>query len=476
MSAPNLPRRIDDPGVPALEIARRVASGIQSAVEVLEDTFERLDRINPILNAIVHIRRDAAFTDARNLDARIRAGLAVGRLAGVPFTVKDVIATEGLPTTCGSSAMLGCSTDADASAVARLRQSDAVLIGKTNCPEFAFSIDTQNPRYGRTYNPLGDFTPGGSSGGEAASLASGISSVGLGTDFGGSIRWPAQCTHLVGLRPTVGRVPGSGQFPATTRAGGASPNLRTLQGRLQVIGPMARTVEDVECILHTISGPDHLDPISVPVPLLHSSSVDIGSIECRWGVTIGPRTVSDEVAVATINAAKILRNRCGSVIESLPGAMGLAYDLYAAIRDTEPLTELRQAVAGREHMLGDGISDLLSRNSPTSDQQLVGLWADRDSLRYELLQWLRGNRVLLMPVSMVAPSRLTTTVLAESRLPMSEAEIVAPCRIVSLFGLPSLSVPCGYDSTGGPLSVQLVAPPFREDLVLATGKLIYAQK
>ncbi|MET3770291.1 Asp-tRNA(Asn)/Glu-tRNA(Gln) amidotransferase A subunit family amidase [Marisediminicola sp. UYEF4] len=317
---------------------------------------------------------------------------------------------------------------------------------------------------------------GGSSGGEAASLASGISSAGLGTDFGGSVRWPAQCARLVGLRPTVGRVPGSGQFPATTRANGASPNPRTLQGMLQVIGPIGRTVDDVECILRAISGPDHLDPVAVPVQLRHSSSVDIRSIECRWGTTVGPRTVSDEVAGATGYAAEILRDHCASLVESLPSAMNLAYGLYGEMRDAEPLTELRQAVAGREHMLGGEIVNLLSRTAQASDEDLARLWADRDSLRQELLQWLRGDRVLLMPVSTVAPSKLTTNLLTESRLPMSEAEIVAPSRIVSLFGLPSLSAPCGHDSAGGPLSVQLVAPPFREDLVLALGKLIFAPR
>src|SRR3954468_2879811 len=189
------------------DIAADVRSGRRGAPEVLEGYLERVGALNPQINAVVSLRADEARRDARRLDARIRSGEAVGALAGVPFTVKDVIATDDLPTTCGSVVMKDHRPSADAAVVSLLRAAGAVLVGKTNTPEFAFGVDTCNDLFGRTNNPLGPWTPGGSSGGEAAAVAAGMSAFGVGTDFGGSIRWPAQCTGLVGLRPTVGLVP-----------------------------------------------------------------------------------------------------------------------------------------------------------------------------------------------------------------------------------------------------------------------------
>ena len=176
-----------------------------------------------------------------------------------------------------------------------MRAAGAVLVGKTNCPEFALSIVTSNPRYGETANPVGPFTVGGSSGGEAAAVAAGLSAIGLGTDFGGSVRWPAQCAGVVGLRPTVGRVPASGQLPGVDTVGSYPPNPRTPRVRVQVIGPLGRTVDDVELALRVLTGPDGLDPFAVPVPLRTSSAVRLD--RPRYG---SPRT----------SAASISTNRC----------------------------------------------------------------------------------------------------------------------------------------------------------------------
>lgn len=188
----------------ATDIAQAVRGRHATAVAVLEAFADRLMRTNAALNAVIASRLEDARLEAIAVDERLQAGRPVGPLAGVPFTVKDVLATADLPTTCGSKVLAEHRTAGDATVVSRLRRAGAILVGKTNCPEFAFGVDTVNDLHGRTRNPLGNFTPGGSSGGEAAAVAAGMSALGLGTDFGGSVRWPAQCTGIVGLRPTIG--------------------------------------------------------------------------------------------------------------------------------------------------------------------------------------------------------------------------------------------------------------------------------
>ncbi|WAH97225.1 amidase [Arthrobacter sp. MMS18-M83] len=196
------------------DLTAQVRSGELANDALVKSAVDQIEHRNGTLNALVCSRGADALAEAAALDGTGRP------LAGIPFTVKDMLATADLPTTCGSKTLEDWSAGTDATAVARMRAAGAILMGKSNCPEFALGVDTINELFGRTSNPLGEWTPGGSSGGEAAAIASGMSLVGLGSDYGGSIRWPAQCAGLVGLRPTVGRVPRSGSsqpFPAPIR-------------------------------------------------------------------------------------------------------------------------------------------------------------------------------------------------------------------------------------------------------------------
>jgi amidase len=459
----------------AIEIARRVRSGAWLATEVIQQVLDKIDRLNPKLNAVIATRHEDALRDARAIDERVRLGLPVGRFAGVPFTAKDTIATTGLAATCGSNVMPGRTTDPDATAVARMRAAGAVLVGKTNCPEFGLSIVTSNPRYGDTANPVGPFTVGGSSGGEAAAVAAGLSVIGLGTDFGGSVRWPSQCTGVVGLRPTVGRVPASGQLPGVDTAGICPPNPRTLQGRLQVIGPLGRTVEEVELALRVMAGPDGLDPFAVPVPLRSSSAVRLDRLEIRFAGQFGSVKVDQQVAQALCGSVEVLARHGLKTTPGLPPALEYAADLYAQLRAADPLMEIRAASFGRQDELTDAIRRTLSCSVSSTEDELGVLWAERDRLRHELLRWLRGNRLLCLPVAVVPPFLTGMGLPSLNAQQLTEAEIVAPCRVTALFGLPSISVPCGFSADGAPLSLQLVAPPFREDLVLATARCLQSE-
>lgn len=470
MSAPQSLQSRGPAALTATAIATGVRTGALTALAVLEEFLDRLERQNPTLNAVVAARGDAARAEAREIDRRVASGEPVGPLAGVPFTVKDVLATEDLPTTCGSRTMAGHRTRRDATVVARLRAADAVLVGKTNCPEFAFGVDTVNSLHGPTRNPLGDFTAGGSSGGEAAAVAAGMSALGVGTDFGGSVRWPAQCTALVGLRPTVGRLPRTGVLPTLDDDEPLVPNQRSMQGRLEVPGLLARRVDDIEAALRVATGPDPFDACTVPVALGDSSDVTLSRIELRWAGGLAGVGVTSEIADAVAAAADILAHAGATVTDGVPSAVDEAPELYAALRATDPLDEIRQRADGRGHLLDLVVSRLLVRPPDSPRPDVVRLWARRDRLAADLAGWLRGDRLLALPVSTCPPLR--TDVSSGTDHLVGRFDVVTPCRAVSLFGLPAMSVPCGVMPDGRPLSVQLVAPAFREDLLFAAGREI----
>jgi amidase len=344
------------------------------------------------------------------------------------------------------------------------------LVGKTNCPEFAFGVDTVNSLHGATRNPLGDFTAGGSSGGEAAAVAAGMSALGVGTDFGGSIRWPAECTGLVGLRPTVGRLSRAGVLPTLDDDEPLVPNPRSVQGRLEVPGLLARCVDDIEAALRVVAGPDPFDMFTVPVALGDSSDGTLGGVELRWAGGLAGVSVTSEVAAAVAAAADILAQAGVTVTEGVPSAIDEAPELYAALRSTDPLDEIRRYAEGHADLLEPVVSRLLARPPDSREPDVVRLWARRDRLGADLAGWLRGNRLLALPVSTCPPLPIGVSSGADDLVGRFDA--LTPCRAVSLFGLPAASVPCGVTPDGRPLSVQLVAPAFREDLVLAAGRVI----
>jgi amidase len=454
-------------------IAAAVREGRTCALDVLEQHLERVTEANPHLNALVALRTDEARADAAAVDKAVRAGRAVGPLAGVPFTVKDVVATSDLPTTCGSRLLAGHRTRLDATAVARLRGAGAVLVGKSNCPEFAFGIDTANDLHGRTRNPLGDLTPGGSSGGESAAVAAGMTALGVGTDFGGSVRWPAQCTGVVGLRPTIGRVPTTGHLPGITDDEPVAPSPRSVQGRFQSIGLLAASVRDVALGLEVMCGPDGVDPFAAPVPLGDPGAVQLSRVEVRHGCELAGAPVAPAVADAVAWASDVLAVHGARLAGALPPQLGAAVGLYSELRRTDPLDEIRRIAGDRTDELTPMIRGLLAAVPDVPEHRLVRLWADRDRLVGELLAWLRGDRLLLLPVSAGLPLR---GVEVEGPLDPSQLDLLAPSRAVTLFGLPALSVPCPVASDGRPVSVQVVGPPFREDLVLAAGLVLESRQ
>lgn len=460
-------------------LAAQVRGGKQSAAATVEAHLDRLLSHQSTLNAVIATRVAGARADALRIDRTIAAGGDPGPLAGVPFTVKDVIATADLPTTCGSRSMAGHRAGHDATVVARLREAGAVLIGKTNTPEFAFGIDTVNELYGRTVNPVGPFTVGGSSGGEAASVASGISAFGIGTDFGGSLRWPAQCTGLVGLRPTVGRVPGTGQLPAAG-SDAAVPDVATLQRLVQVIGPLTSSVGDAFAVLSVIAGPDGLDLAATSQPLIDPRSADLSRVEIRWGTTVAGVTSHPAVESAVRLAADVL-DKISSVWPGLPSVIDDAVSLYADLRMADPLTEVRRAIGTYHRSLdaagvGAFVQELLRRAPEPDAERMHELLRQRAFLCDELESWLHSDRLLLLPVALDLPFDVDSNTPKPGLDPGTAFNMLGPCRAISLFGLPSVSVPLGRSPQGRPLSVQIVAPAGRESLALAAAQLLESEE
>jgi amidase len=461
------PTRLD-----ATTVATLVQQGRLTAVDVVDVHLRQVAALNPRLNAVVTVaKRRAALAEAAAVDERVRTG-ECPPLAGVPVVVKDNIATAGMRTTWGSRLLAHHVPKVDATAVARLRRAGAIVIGKGNTPEFAGDLHTDNEVFGSTVNPLDPGrTPGGSSGGVAVAVASLMAPLGLATDFGGSIRWPAQCTGLVGLRPTIGRVPGSGQVPSEVDDR-ATTNSLSFQARMQTIGPLARTVDDLELALDVLSGPDDTDMDAVPVSLCSSSSVDPLTLRFGWLPGEGSRSTGEEASGVLSRAIADLAERVG-VVNLDPGVIAEAEPLFTRIRRLEAMAEYRPLVIGREADLSPRTRHALTE-PPASVGEYLEAVAERDLLRTKVLAWFETVDVLLLPVSLV-PAFPVEAVPGPDEPARDYWQTVAPCRAISLFGLPAASVPVGATPDGAPISMQVVGRPFHEHHVLAAARLLTAR-
>lgn len=281
----------------ASEMALRVRRREVSSRELVTAHLEQIDRLNPRLNALVHIDREGALRTASAADDALKQGTSAGPLHGVPITIKSSIDVAGWPCEAGSRLNRRRVAERDAPLVRRLRKAGAILLGNTNAPEFLMAYETVNALHGRTNNPW-DLarTPGGSSGGEAAALAAGLSAAGVGSDGGGSIRIPAHFSGVCGLKPTPGHIPATGHIP---------PSLGPF-AMIGVVGPMARIVRDLEIMFDAMAGPDDGDPASAPAPVGSLSKASLRSLHIGY---------MDEVSSAPVTRETRAAVRC--VVEAL---------------------------------------------------------------------------------------------------------------------------------------------------------------
>jgi amidase len=439
----------------ASNIATRVAAGELSAVEVTEQSLQRLQDVNPSINAVVQPLSEEALAAAQAVDARIAAGEAAGVLAGVPVTIKVNIDQQGCLNTNGIRIQRDHIAEQDSPVVTNLRKAGAIIVGRTNTPAFSMRWFTRNSLHGHTLNPRNtSLTPGGSSGGAASAVAAGICAIGHGTDIAGSIRYPAYACGLHGLRPSLGRVP----------AVNLSLPDRHIGAQLTAVsGPIARSINDIRLGLEAMAAASELDPWWVPVAL------DQGPFEKRVALCIAPDglAVSAEVEAALRLAAQQLKDAGWEVVECDIPPMREAMSLQLLLWMSEYHYSGGAAIIKEDDPDANFVYAQLLANCETPTlTSLMDALQQRLRLAREWQQFLSAYPVLLCPVSAEAPfpdmldveSPATFARVLEAQM----TQIALP-----LMGMPGLSVATASGSA--PMGVQLVSARFREDVLLVAG-------
>jgi amidase len=448
----------------ATELAKRIAQRDLSSTEVVNSHLARIEAVNPALNAIVRVLADEARSAAALADRRLASGEKVGPLHGVPFTVKENIDMAGLPTTWGVLALAQAVVPADAPVVERMRAAGAIPIGRTNLPDMALRVHTVSSLHGLTRNPWHpERTAGGSSGGEASALASGMSPIGLGNDIGGSLRNPANACGIASIRPSAGLVPDAGYVPR-------EDYLLAVQ-LMNVQGPMARRVADVRLGLRILMGAHPRDPWSIDAPF------EGPPLPRPLRVAVLPEPpggkIDTVVAAAVRRAAEALADAGYAVEEVSPPRYEDAIACWARLimgdfaSVLEPLSQLMGA---------DALAFLNAANQavpPLADATAFSnLMVERHSIARAWSIFLADRPLLLSPTW----TQLPFVHGFDSATPEGTAatmEMIRPVVPANLLGLPSACVPAGRDEVSGlPIGVLVTGPRLREDLCLEAAEAI----
>ena len=441
----------------AKNLAQTIRDKKASSAEVVDAYLKRIEEVNPKLNCFVQFN-EKARAQSLEADAALARGEVKGPLHGVPMTTKDSIETAGVITTAGTLGWAGHVPQEDATAIGRLRAAGAIMLGNTNVPEFCMSGESTNLVYGQTNNPYDlSRVPGGSSGGEAATISAGGSPAGLGSDGAGSIRWPAHCCGIAGLKPTSGRVPRTGHWPTLSGIGLLDPWFH--------VGPMARYVEDLGLILGVISGVDWRDVRAVPMPLGDPGNVDLKSLRVAFFTDNGIRPVSEDTATVIRSAAKTLSDAGLAVEETRPDGIEQNYDLYMQIfgSDTgEAIRSLVEVAGTKETSAEFGKLMALMPDEPLSAFEYSSMMVRWDEFRSKMLRFMETYDVIVCP-AYTGPAVPHGTF-------YPRFDNFSYTIVFNLTGWPSAVVRGGTSDDGLPIGVQVAAAPWREDVALAVAQ------
>lgn len=422
-----------------------------SPVDVVETTLRRAEKLNPVLNAFCLLDPDAAIEAARQSELRWAKGRSVGLLDGIPISIKDIILTRGWPTLRGSRAVNPNQPwDEDGPAVARLREQGAVLFGKTTTSEFAAKAVTNTALCGITRNPWNpDCTPGGSSGGAAASVAAGISAMALGTDAGGSIRMPASFCGIFGFKPGGGRVP---MYPPTPYA--------TLAG----FGPMTRTVTDAALMLTVISGPDHRDWEALPpdhTQYHENLKSDPKNWRIAWSPTLSGARVDPEVAARTAEGVKVFE-RLGARVELVEKVFDDPRELLFKLMKGLTRYAFRNFTPAQLSVMDPDLVARIEESRSASVEDHLDAEMQRAQLARQMNEFHAKYDLLLTPV-LAVPAFSADRDEPEGYDRRDWYPFTFPFNLTRQ---PAASVPCGFTSSGLPVGLHIVGPRHRDLLVL----------
>ncbi len=441
-----------------------------SPLELAEEHIRAIERMNPRLNAIVDFDADRVREQTRALTRERMAPSAPRRpLFGLPVTVKSSIATAGLRCEIGSLLRKGEVAREDAVVVARLRRAGANILGTTNCPEFLMAYETDNRLYGQTKNPWDlEYTPGGSSGGEAAAIASGMSAAGLGSDSGGSVRTPAHFTGICALKPTPGRIPAAGHLPPCVGPFSI----------LGAIGPMARTMEDISLLFHALAGQDMTDPISAPIAARTMDASELKQIPIGYFEDDGLVPVTAETRLAVRAAVTSLEKQGFHVRPFRPTALEAARKLWWKFFVRSGAMFLEPLLRGHREQLSPVLLDFLSiahREPTLSGEELLQAWAECDQVRSQLLAEMQEFPVLLCPVCAIPAFRHGERSWNIDGQSVAYLDAMRYTQWFNLLAAPAAVVPVGKSPEGLPIGVQVVARPFEDEVAMAIAGVIEEQ-
>ena len=452
--------------VSASRLAEQIRKKNISSIELAQAHLAQIEKINPKLNAFIHVDAERVLDQARATESALMLDQPLGPLHGVPISIKSSISVTGMPFEAGTKLRAGIVGECDAPLVTRLRNAGAIILGVTNAPELLMAWETDNLLYGRTNNPWDPArTAGGSSGGEAAAIASGCSAGGVGSDGGGSIRVPAHFCGICGLKPTPGRIPATGHFPQSVGP----------FAQLGVVGPMARTVADLKLLFEVMQGPDIGDPSAAPVPVRWPGPNDLKKVRIGYFEDDGRTPVTAETRAAVHKAATSLRDSGFEVEPFRPEGLEKARQLWWQFFGVAGGMLLGPMCRGHESELSPILREFnswVAASDPHTAESLLNASIERDLVRMHLFEQMERFPVLLCPVAAIPAFRHGERRWQVEGKTVEYLDAWSYCEWFNLLGMPAVVTPVSQSSDGLPIGVQLVARPWEEELILSVADFI----